>query len=230
MNGRPWRDKGKRQRGIGDHSAVFCVPPTRVCRDFTLYGLILDALVGRKNRKRSAFERGSNAFSDMLKLENAEPNLAFRFSNLLNLEPERAFGSVRFRFEPFSRILPALTLSLTPRTACTPPPTPRTSGPRRSRTPTHSNSNSTNSSSARSEEVDTEEIWDLRRMVELVLDARASRSCQNAVNGIGRVLSGGTRLERIEVDTIELILVSRSNDALEIILLDLCSINQAGGR
>ncbi|KAJ6521847.1 hypothetical protein B0H19DRAFT_1086342 [Mycena capillaripes] len=38
----------------------------------------------------------SNAFSKILRSVNAEPNLRFRFSYLLNLEPERTFGSVRF--------------------------------------------------------------------------------------------------------------------------------------
>ncbi|KAJ6626403.1 hypothetical protein B0H10DRAFT_1941957 [Mycena sp. CBHHK59/15] len=37
---------------------------------------------------------------------NAELNFAFRFSNLLNLNLNFAFGSVRFRFEPISRTGP----------------------------------------------------------------------------------------------------------------------------
>ncbi|KAJ7766454.1 hypothetical protein B0H14DRAFT_2633219 [Mycena olivaceomarginata] len=213
-------EEARDNEGIGDHSAVFCVPPTRVCRDFTLYGLILDALVGRKNRKRSAFERGSNAFSDMLKLENAEPNLAFRFSNLLNLEPERAFGSVRFSTNAVSNASHNL----------------------------HATSNASHvGASAFSHTHPLQFQFDEQQQ-------RAKRGgghggdlgpSSNGRTGSGRTcvqklpkcserhracLSGGTRLERIEVDTIELILVSRSNDALEIILLDLCSINQAGGR
>ncbi|KAJ7195036.1 hypothetical protein GGX14DRAFT_677379 [Mycena pura] len=46
--------------------------------------------------------------------ENAEPNLTFAFGNSLNLEPERGFSSVRFRFHPPHPSLPSATLRSPP--------------------------------------------------------------------------------------------------------------------